>query len=199
MSVCDIKMNYHPLTNFFSKMSFNESLINGDMKTVRELISQGKTWFGPKNDFDRNKIIHPSDAGDFAEHLKLILDLELQDCNYRGHDDIHFTWYLSPSHEEALRISQVTLETYEDITFKCIIDGYLQALIFYEEAEKKEGKGLLDYSQPQILISKSGVSYQITIEAYPDCTCHDVLSLSVDNNTLLKVLSRLSTVNVYTC
>lgn len=171
-------------------MSFNDCLINGDMKTLRNLILEGKTWVGDKTRFDENEITHPVDPIDFAEHLKLILDLELCDSNFIDDDNIYFTWYVSLLKEQCLSLLEAPTASFEDIAFKCIIGGYLDVLNLCKEGNVA----------PQILISKASKDlYQITIEAYEDNQVHDVLTEMVDGNKFLMILARLAKFKFYTC
>lgn len=171
-------------------MNFNDSLLNGDMVTVKELLSKGETWVGDKTGFDDHPITHPVDPREFAEQLKLILDLEMIDGNR-----FNYTWYFSPDINQCSQLSGLQISSRSDSTFQSIISCFIDCLDSKDEFEPED-----DYYDPQILISRlCKGQYQVIIQCYLRSGTDEVLDLIVDDDTILDIFAGLSGIKVYTC
>ncbi len=171
-------------------MNFNDSLLNGDMITVKELVLKGETWIGDKTGFDDHPIIHPADPQEFAEQLKLILDLEMIDGN-----GFNYTWYFSPDINQCSQLLNTQICSNSDGIFESIISNFIDCLDSKDEYEPEDY-----YHDPQILISRfTGGPYRIEIQYYLRHNTDTILDLTVDEDSMLDILSKLSGINVYTC
>lgn len=181
-------------------MNFNTALINGDMARVKYLLGKGKGWVGSKDDFDRNVILHPHNSVEFAQHLKLILDLELRDNNY-CEGGTCFTWYFQLSLKELEKLEYFSDKTniYQTMLLKCYKMCLKDTLKKMETYPEKYD----DTPLPQILISKSERAYKINVERYTNQTGDStVMSLFIDEKdkkSILSLLGSLSEIKVYTC
>lgn len=179
---------------------FNKALISGNMRAVRKLLAEGKTWVGSKLDFDYNIISHPKNSKDFADHIKLILDLKLCDKNYVEDDYSRpcFEWFFVLTKRYLERLRKVKSNKITDIKCGYILASYEEALRITEQmsADKE------NYMMPSIIVSKkrgTEFAYKIKVEAYIDTLVSEANSLTFNGEELINILAKLSGANVTTC
>lgn len=176
-------------------MNFNDYLLNGDMEKVRCLVADGQSWSGSKRHYGLQNIKHPSNKKDFAEQIKVILDIGLYDSNYNK--DEPFVWFFQPTDKQVIAMLSLD-KIIDDLTLSTSLSAYLFS---YKFTQKEKENNLEDETvcSPQLCVYGTKGSYFIRVETYPKEQYVIVDTVEVNEIQLLTLVEELVDSELFIC